>query len=634
MRIRQNGGAGSDVNISINGIGGKGVKIFIDELPSYLLGAAYDINYISQGIIQNIEIYKGTIPVKFGSDGLGGLINITTRQKNSEYLDASYSYGSWNTHQANFSANRRFGENDRFNISLDAFYTYSDNNYFMEDVDVFEEDGVNITKGRGRRFNDSFESRLAKASVGARNLSWADDFQIFSAISKIDKGVQHGVTAINPWGDTFSEETSWSSALTWRKFDKREKWDIGVSFGYVFSEFNFVDSVGRTYFWDQNFNTRPVSSEFGFYANGNTPEIDTDTFFARQSFNFAFSNEHKINLTSLFTRDAILAANPALDDMDQDDLDNPQYLTKNYTGLALESNLLDSRLTNIVSIKHFYQESDAIDVVFDDIGDLEKNRYSLFGYGDVIRFQMTDKLTTSLGYEYTIRQADSEELFGDFIAIDPNPSIRPEESHNINAGLNWETGDGKFEVAAAFFYRSISDKIFLQAGGQNTRARYTNLSATEVQGLEFTLKYSPLQFWNFEANATYKDEILKDVVENSGISESSLGARIANDPYFFANLITDYSIPNLSAISGELKLFYSLNYIHEFFPTWAEARVRATIPSQTIQNVSAVWMSPEERWSLGVECRNLFNELAFDNYSVQRPGRSFYIKARIFLQKL
>ncbi|MEM6526608.1 MAG: TonB-dependent receptor plug domain-containing protein, partial [Bacteroidota bacterium] len=83
MRIRQNGGTGSDVDISINGIGGKGVKIFIDEIPVYLLGAGYSINNLSQGIIENIEIYKGTIPVTFGSDALGGVINITTRQKNS-----------------------------------------------------------------------------------------------------------------------------------------------------------------------------------------------------------------------------------------------------------------------------------------------------------------------------------------------------------------------------------------------------------------------------------------------------------------------------------------------------------------------------------------------------------------------
>ncbi|MEO0404489.1 MAG: TonB-dependent receptor plug domain-containing protein, partial [Bacteroidota bacterium] len=68
VRIRQEGGAGSDANVMLNGIDGKGVKVFLDGVPVYLLGGGYSLNTLSPSIIERIEVYKGTIPVAFGSD--------------------------------------------------------------------------------------------------------------------------------------------------------------------------------------------------------------------------------------------------------------------------------------------------------------------------------------------------------------------------------------------------------------------------------------------------------------------------------------------------------------------------------------------------------------------------------------
>ena len=58
---------------------------------------------------ERIEVYKGVVPVGFGSDALGGVINIVTKKRRHGWsLDASYSYGSFNTHKSyvNFNHTR------------------------------------------------------------------------------------------------------------------------------------------------------------------------------------------------------------------------------------------------------------------------------------------------------------------------------------------------------------------------------------------------------------------------------------------------------------------------------------------------------------------------------------------------
>ena len=60
----------------------------------------FDLNNIPVNFAERIEVYKGVVPVGFGTDALGGVINIVTnKQKRNWFLDASYSYGSFNAHK-------------------------------------------------------------------------------------------------------------------------------------------------------------------------------------------------------------------------------------------------------------------------------------------------------------------------------------------------------------------------------------------------------------------------------------------------------------------------------------------------------------------------------------------------------
>jgi outer membrane cobalamin receptor len=95
VRIREQGGLGSNFNFSINGLSGKAVKYFIDGVPLELLGSAVSLNNIPVNLAERIEVYKGVVPVQLGSDAMGGAVNVITNQNQRNYLDLSHSYGSF-----------------------------------------------------------------------------------------------------------------------------------------------------------------------------------------------------------------------------------------------------------------------------------------------------------------------------------------------------------------------------------------------------------------------------------------------------------------------------------------------------------------------------------------------------------
>src|SRR3712207_7489543 len=60
---------------------------------------AFSLDEIPIDIIERIEVYKSIIPARFGCDGLGGAVNIVTKEFSTDYLDASYELGSFQTHK-------------------------------------------------------------------------------------------------------------------------------------------------------------------------------------------------------------------------------------------------------------------------------------------------------------------------------------------------------------------------------------------------------------------------------------------------------------------------------------------------------------------------------------------------------
>src|SRR5690606_13303543 len=71
-------------DIHINGLEGPYTMVLIDGLPIVSgLSTVYGLNGIPQALIERVEIVKGPASTLYGSEAVGGLINIITKSPSS-----------------------------------------------------------------------------------------------------------------------------------------------------------------------------------------------------------------------------------------------------------------------------------------------------------------------------------------------------------------------------------------------------------------------------------------------------------------------------------------------------------------------------------------------------------------------
>lgn len=636
IKVRKQGGLGSSSNVMVNGVSGKGIQTFVDGVPLSLLGEGFSINNISANLVKRVEIYKGIVPISFGADALGGVINIVSQNRFDDYLDVSYTIGSWNTHQLGLGIKKHLNLEKTQYLQLDAAFNYSDNDYWMDDVDIVVDELLNTEKGRAKRFNDQYQSYITRLHYGFQNVSWADDFKIVLGTSFIDKEWQHGVTAITPWGEVTSQNNELNTLISWRKKTANNRRSFSVMAGYNRINEKFKDVAAKTYFWDGTFVSNVTKGETGFYVNGRTPDITTNNFFVRGNSTYKINQHHTINYTALLSSATLKGSDTAgTATFEEDFYENPQTFTKVFSGISLESKFLNKKITNIASLKYYSLNSKVAGLKSNNsFDDYTENNNNSFGYGDALKIKWLSNLDSYIGYEYTLRLPDGEELFGDGINIGPNPYLIPEKNHNINIGVHSEFFDKKILLDVNGFYRKTENAIFLNVISRGLSG-YFNLQKTEGVGFEISSTFNFTPNLSLFGNATWQKITLKEPDPYGQIEDRHIGSRIPNVPYLFANLGTTYRIPNLFLKESRLEFIYNSNYIYEFFRSWEADAIydenKAKTPTQFIHNAGIGYVFPKDKYSLFLECRNVTNEKAYDNYKVQKPGRSFYLKLRMFI---
>ena len=89
MKLRESGGVGSDMQLMLDGFSGKHVKVFIDGVPQEGVGSSFSLNNIPVSFADRIEVYKGVVPVGFGTE-VKRRIMLGSFVLSSGYYDAYY----------------------------------------------------------------------------------------------------------------------------------------------------------------------------------------------------------------------------------------------------------------------------------------------------------------------------------------------------------------------------------------------------------------------------------------------------------------------------------------------------------------------------------------------------------------
>lgn len=102
MDIGRNGGPGQTTSVFLRGTESNHTLLLIDGVrinPGTIGGAAFQ--HIAPEIIERVEIVKGARSSLYGTEAIGGVINVITRQAGKATIDVSLGYGSFDTTSGN-----------------------------------------------------------------------------------------------------------------------------------------------------------------------------------------------------------------------------------------------------------------------------------------------------------------------------------------------------------------------------------------------------------------------------------------------------------------------------------------------------------------------------------------------------
>lgn len=635
MKIRESGGVGSDMQLMMDGFTGKHIKIFIDGVPQEGVGSSFGLNNIPVNYAERIEVYKGVVPVGFGTDAIGGVINIITKKnRNKWFLDASYSYGSFNTHKSyvNFGQTFRSG----LTYEINVFQNYSDNNYYVDTpVKDFTTGAINKKKiEHVKRFHDTYHNEAVIGKIGFVDKKWADRLMFGFTYSHMYKDIQTGVRQEVVFGGKYRKGYSIMPSLDYRKRDFFVRGlDVVLTANYNKNMTNNVDTSSYEYNWRGEM--RPLRMP-GEQSYQNT-RSDNNNWNGTLTANYRIGKAHTFTFNHVIN--AFRRSNQSLLNEDSEANAIPKETRKNISGLSYR--LMPTEHWNLSVFGKYYNQFIAGPVATSSAQDdyiRTTNSVSAMGYGAAGTYFILKSLQAKLSYEKAYRLPTNEEMFGDEDLETGDISLRPENSDNVNLNLSYNETFGKHSVyvEGGLIYRNTKDYIqrnISDLSGGKYGATYVNHGRVETKGYNISVRYGFANWVSVGGNFTQMN--VRDNVKTvtSGTNQESLtyGARMPNLPYQFANSDVTFYWRNLWKKGNTLSVTYDNLYMHSF-PLYSEAvgsESEFVVPTQFSHNLTLSY-GINGRYNISFECRNLTNEKLYDNFSLQKAGRAFYGKVRVY----
>lgn len=636
MKIRESGGVGSDMQLMMDGFTGKHIKIFIDGVPQEGVGSSFGLNNIPVNYAERIEVYKGVVPVGFGTDAIGGVINIITKKnRNKWFLDASYSYGSFNTHKSyvNFGQTFRSG----LTYEINVFQNYSDNNYYVDTpVKDFTTGAINKKKiERVKRFHDTYHNEAVIGKIGFVDKKWADRLMFGFTYSHMYKDIQTGVRQEVVFGGKYRKGYSIMPSLDYRKRDFFVRGlDVVLTANYNKNMTNNVDTSSYEYNWRGEM--RPLRMP-GEQSYQNT-RSDNNNWNGTLTANYRIGKAHTFTFNHVIN--AFRRSNQSLLNEDSEANAIPKETRKNISGLSYR--LMPTEHWNLSVFGKYYNQFIAGPVATSSAQDdyiRTTNSVRAMGYGAAGTYFILKSLQAKLSYEKAYRLPTNEEMFGDEDLETGDISLRPENSDNVNLNLSYNETFGKHSVyvEGGLIYRNTKDYIqrnISDLSGGKYGATYVNHGRVETKGYNISVRYGFANWVSVGGNFTQMN--VRDNVKTvtSGTNQESLtyGARMPNLPYQFANSDVTFYWRNLWKKGNTLSVTYDNLYMHSF-PLYSEAvgsESEFVVPTQFSHNLTLSYGIQNGRYNISFECRNLTNEKLYDNFSLQKAGRAFYGKVRVY----
>ena len=635
VRIREDGGLGSNFNFSLNGFSNNQVKFFIDGIPMDHFGSSMSLNNIPVNMISGIEVYKGVVPVHLGSDALGGAVNVTTNRSIRNFLDASYSIGSFNTHRA--AVVSRVTTEKGLVINSNAFFNYSDNDYNVQ-VEIADPVTGKVGAPRSvRRFHDGYQSQTAQVELGVQYKPFADQFFVGLIASENYKELQTGANMYRVIGEAFTESRVFIPTLKYAKEDfLLPGLTARVNVIYTQSRTLNVDTASKIYDWYGNYVYRGIDVRSGEISWDKTRfRFNDRSVVSTAFFSYDLNDRQSIALnqtTSSYTR---VGKDPI--SYNAVPFSEPNRINKHITGVSFNQKLLNEKLRITGFGKLFIYEAVTRDG--DGYGSdqtLTKTVQSGVypGYGVASTYFLTKGFQVKSSFESTYRLPEPFEMFGDGLKVQSNPYLEPEQSKNFNIGILGQQiiARHEFLFEAGYLFRLPENMIRSKTTG--ILVEYENLRSVQANILEAGFKYRYDNKYDIELNGTYQKIVNNEKTTATGGVNYLYGDVVPNMPYLFGNAKAGATFDYTRQSRNSVSINWSTLFVEQFYLYWPSqgSSGKKFIPRQLSHAASASWSLKDGRYNVSLSCNNVFDSQLYDNFMLQKPGRSFNLKLNYFIK--
>ncbi|EMK6669244.1 TonB-dependent receptor [Vibrio fluvialis] len=220
VEIAQNGGRGHNASVFMRGTNSDHVLVLVDGVRIDSAAGGVAINHFPLGLVERLEVIRGPGAAMYGSDAVGGVINIITRSHRGNNLkQVTAGIGSNQTRKGNVVA--KADVNEQGHLQLAAGFEKTDG-YDIKSTQTGVDYGYesqNLMGGYEHRFNDNW--------LGYVSASWFDSDVEYNSSGS----VYHGFSDNQSFTGQLNYEGAKLKSLVTLNYQQTENLDYSQSEG-------------------------------------------------------------------------------------------------------------------------------------------------------------------------------------------------------------------------------------------------------------------------------------------------------------------------------------------------------------------------------------------------------------------
>lgn len=581
VSVRSLGGLGQFSAVSLRGSTSQQVALFLDGIPlGSSIGGMVDLADLPLDLLNRIEIYRGYVPIAFGSAAIGGVINLVATPKHgAPTVSSGVAGGSYGGKELRAAVDLALTAKD--SLALRAGYASSDGDF--EFLNVNGTPSFPERHTMTARTNNGFERGVGQLVYQGSRGSWRLRLQQIALMKNqgIPGTAENQSTRSNL--KTLGLQTI-ANATRKNTFGPGGRLEIAMGFGY--EQRHFQDPLG----------------EVGLSIDDEQSAV-SDTYVSPRLriplWHGAFLNGVADLRHERAGVDNRLRVNPQ---GEQTTGDATRWRLSAGGGVELEQYLWGSRVLLAPALR--IERLQSAFAVAEGQGEFADEGEDRIHWGVAPRLGLRVQLAE--GFEFRasggryLRPPNLMELFGDRGFITGNEGLVPETGLSADAGVVLDLGKDQpfgLYLQAAGFLSEAENLIQWQLTGPVLRPE--NIAGASIAGLELGMSG---RLWRdiirAQANYTYL------LTKNNSASQHTKGKRLAGRPehQVFARISGGHPL-TLGGLTANPRIFYTFEFAAGNF---LDPSGRREVPARSLHG-TGLEVSVGQWLSAAFEVRNLLH---------------------------